>query len=115
MKLLGANYIWRKIPLHKKVIKQLKEFLNIFQEKDSFYQKHYNVFKIIFIVLEIAFVIFAFYFIYNLITPKTDIYIQPAVRVKHLVQKYYLYPENKKDKFNFEESLNRIPYKNIVF
>ena len=30
------------------------------------------------------------YFVYNLVTPRTDIYIQPAVKIKHLIQKIYV-------------------------
>ena len=35
-------------------------------------------------------IFWAVYFVYNLVTPRTDIYIQPAVKIKHLIQKIYV-------------------------
>jgi len=49
------------------------------------------------------------FFIYNLVVPKTDIYIQPYVEIKHLVQKFYIYPQDKKENYKIDKRTN-FPY-----
>ncbi len=114
LKLFWINYVWKKIPLHIKIIKNIKEFLDTFQSEHSFYTKHHNIFKIFILLLEIWFVFFSIYFIYNLVTPKTEIYIQPAVRIKHLVQRFYIYSENSKKNYNIEHR-EHFTYKKMQF
>lgn len=99
MKVFWVNYVWRKIPLRKKIIKVFQSFFENFKSEHSIYRKHYNIFKVILLFLEIGFIFFIVFFIYNLVVPKTDIYIQPYVKIKHLLQKFYIYPENKKKNY----------------
>lgn len=114
MKIFNANYIWKKVPVFVKIKKTISNFLLTFKSEHSFYQKHYNFFKILFLIFEIWFVLFAVYFIYNVITPKTDIYIQPAVKLKHLIDKFYVYPESEKNKFNINWKYS-LAYKKETF
>ena len=114
LKSFWINYIWKKIPLHIKIIKNIKEFLDIFQSEHSFYTKHHNIFKLFILFIEIWLVFFSIYFIYNLVTPKTEVYIQPAVKIKHLVQRFYIYPENSKKDYNIEKR-EYFTYKKMEF
>lgn len=112
MKIFHANYIWYKLPIRKKIYKIFKDFFDNFKSKNSFYKRHYNIFKVFFLCLEIFLVFLVFYLVYNLIIPKTDIYIQPHVKTKHLIQKFYVYPFKKKDNFNLSQRSNFPYYKN---
>jgi len=103
IKSFWANYVWRKVPLFIKIKKNIKEFLDIFQSEHSFYIRHHNIFKILILMIEVLFVFFSIYFIYNLVTPRTDIYIQPAIKIKHLVQRFYIYKEWNKEKYNIQK------------
>lgn len=114
MKAFQTNYIWRKVSIRKKFMKVLLDFLANFKSEHSFYKKHYNIFKIIFLFLEIFLIVFMFFFIYNLIVPKTDIYIQPDVRIKHLIQKFYIYPQDKKENYELSKRAN-FPYVEQTF
>ena len=114
MKLFQVNCIWRKVPIMKKIMKVFWDFLENFKSDHSFYKKHYNIFKIIFLFLEIGFIISMVFFIYNLVVPKTDIYIQPYVKIKHLVQKFYIYPQNKKENYNIKKRAS-FPYVSKTF
>jgi len=109
MKSFWVNYIWRKVPLHKKIMKIFWDFLANFKVEHSFYKKHYNIFKIMFLFFELWFIVFMVFFIYNLVVPKTDVYIQPYVKIKNLVQKFYIYPENKKENYNTSKR-ESLPY-----
>jgi len=113
LKSLWVKYIWRKIPFYKKMQKSISDFLDLFKSEHSFYRKHYNVIKIFLLGLEIFLVFFAVYFLYNLVTPKTDVYIQPAVNIKHLIKKIYTYPDWDKN-YNLGNK-DSIPYKKLSF
>ena len=115
LKSLGANYKWKKIPLYKKIKNNFFEFLEMFKLEHWFYKKHYNIIKIIFLLLEIWFVLFSVYYIYNLVTPKTEVYIQPAVKIKHLVRKIYIYPENEKNKYHIKPNKPFLAYHTANF
>ncbi len=114
LKSFWINYIWKKTPLHIRIIKNIKEFLDLFQSEHSFYVRHHNIFKILILLFEVWFVFFAIYFIYNLVTPKTEIYIQPAVKIKHLVQRFYIYPEGSKKNYDTERR-EYFTYKKMEF
>ncbi len=92
LKTFWVNYIWKKEPLSQKILNNLLEFKNIF--KSNFSWKYSKTFKLIIVIWEFLILVWSWYFIYNLITPKTDIYIQPSVRIKHLVQKFYVWAKN---------------------
>jgi hypothetical protein len=53
MKIVQADYIWRKIPFYKKIQKNILDFLELFKSEHSFYKKHYNVIKFFLLGLEI--------------------------------------------------------------
>ncbi len=106
MKMFHANYIWKKIPIRQKIFKTIWDFLENFKSEHSFYRKHYNIFKIIFLFLEIGFIVFMSFFIYNLVVPKTDIYIQPNVKIKHLIQKFYIYPQDEQENYELDKRIN---------
>jgi len=116
MKIFSANYIWRKKPIYKKIKQIISELLYIIKTEHSFYSRHYNFFKILFLILEVWFIIFFVYFVYNIVTPKTDIYIQPTVNIKHLITNFYIYPAsvNNKDKYSLSRRIH-IPYYEKVF
>jgi len=95
LKIFGANYIWKKEPIYKKIQKTIFEFINIFRW-NSFFLKNSKTLKIFILTAEIAFTLLVIFFIYNLVTPRTDIYIQPAINIKHIIQKVYISSSNKK-------------------
>jgi len=114
MKNLWVEYIWKKEPLYKKIKKSFVDFLELFKSKHSFYYKHYNIIKIILLWFEIFLLFFVVYFLYNLITPKSDVYIQASVNIKHLINKIYIYPFEQKNNYNIWEKEN-LPYKKDTF
>ena len=115
MKSLWINYIWKKIPIYKRIQKSILDFLELFKSEHGFYKRHYNIIKIFFLMLEIWLVFFLVYYLYNLVTPKTDIYIQPAVKTKTLVNKIYIYPEKEQKNYTINSKKPYIPYKQEEF
>jgi len=113
LKSMWVKYIWRKVPFYKKIQKSILDFLDLFKSEHSFYKKHYNIIKIFLLWVEIALVFFAVYFLYNLVTPKTDVYIQPAVNIKHIVKKIYTYPAWSEDYKVWNKE--HIEYKKVSF
>lgn len=109
MKIFHTPYVRRKIPVFKRIVKIFTDFLENFKDNNSFYKRHYNIFKILFLWLEIWFVVFVFFLIYNLVVPKTDIYLQANVKIKHLVQKFYIYPKDRESNFDLNKRAN-FPY-----
>jgi len=89
LKTFGVNYIWKKEPIATKIRNAIFDFIEIFKG-NYFSHKHSKLFKILIVVGEIFVLFWAVYFVYNLVTPKTDVYIQPAVKIKHLIQKIYI-------------------------
>jgi len=114
MKAMWAKYEWKKIPIYKKIYQSFLDFLSLFKSENSFYKRHYNIIKILLLFLEIWFLVFIIYFIYNLVTPKTDVYIQPAVNIKHLVKKIYIYPKWEKLSYNIKKK-DYLMYKTDIF
>ena len=96
MKQMWVNYVWKKEPLYKKIRNYFFDFLDLLRW-NKLWQKYSKFFKLLIIFGEISLVVWLVWFVYNLVTPKTDIYIQPAVKVKHIIQKIYLYPYGSKN------------------
>lgn len=114
MQLFQISYIRRKIPIFNRITNIFTDFLENFKDKNSFYKRHYNIFKILFLGLEIWFVVFIFFLIYNLVIPKTDVYLQANVRIKQLVQKFYIYPKDKEFNYDLDKRAN-FPYHTKTF
>ena len=104
MKQMWVNYIWRKEPLVKKVKNYFFDFLDLLRW-NKIGQKYSKFFKLIILLAEITLVWWLVWFVYNLVTPKTDVYIQPAVKIKHIIQKLYLAPKNALN-INFDGKLH---------
>ena len=96
MKQMWVNYVWKKEPLFKKIRNSFYDFLDLLKW-NKFSQKYSRFFKFLIISFEVLFVFWLVLFVYNLVTPKTDVYIQPAVKIKHIIQKIYLAPANAKN------------------
>lgn len=91
MKQMWVNYVWKKEPISKKIKNVLFDFLDLIRW-NRFSQKYSRFFRFLIIWIELFAVFWFVRFVYNLVTPKTDIYIQPAVKLKHIIQKIYLVP-----------------------
>jgi hypothetical protein len=89
LKTFQVNYIWKKEPLLTKFRNIIFDFINIFKQS-RVNRKYSKPIKILIVLSEFFLIFWAVYFVYNLVTPRTDIYIQPAVKIKHLIQKIYV-------------------------
>ncbi len=90
LKAFNLNYIWKKEPFYKKIQDLFMDFVLLLRS-NSLNSKYSSIFRFIILFSEISLLIFGVYFVYNLVVPKTEIYIQPSVKIKHLIQKFYVW------------------------
>ena len=89
MKEFSVNYLWKKEPLVSKIRSYFFDFLDLFKW-NNLYRKYSKTFRLFIVVAEFSLIILLSIFVYNLVTPKTDVYIQPAVKIKHIILKIFL-------------------------